>query len=246
MEKWTNLNMDLRSFVISRVLRLEQSSTSLIKSILRFLKEDLKTLSHKSGALSFKSRIDLLYDLEEIDKTNYSHLLKLMEIRNQFAHNHNAITFESLDEFNPGLNKYLEKYQNANISEGLSREDKLKKTFADIFVITCGRLMTIEMEYNDGIQEEYKAHVNNKAVENIDEIWNSAYEYNVEQSAKRGLVLIPQTFKEDLEFFKHSFNLKLAEFTMIELDKIKEDRKEVFRKKLPLEEKVRRLKEEDE
>ncbi|KQC28634.1 hypothetical protein [Flagellimonas eckloniae] len=245
MEKWTNLNMELRSYVISRVLRLEQSSTSLIKSILRFLKEDLKSLGHKSGALSFKSRIDLLYDLEELDKTYYSHLLKLMEIRNQFAHNHNAVSFESLDEFNPQLNKYLEKYQNENISEDLSREDRLKTTFNEIFEMTCGRLLTIEMEYIDGIQEEYKAHINNKAIENIDEIWNSAYEYNIEQSSKSGVVLKPRPFKENLDFFKLAFDLKLSEFTVKEIDKIKDNQKEVFRKKLPVEEKLRRLEEEE-
>ncbi|WP_103072173.1 hypothetical protein [Aquimarina sediminis] len=246
MEKWTSLNMELRSFVISRVLRLEQTSSSLMKTILRLFKDDLKTLGNKSSALSFKSKIDLLYDLEEIDKTYYNHLLKLMEIRNQFAHNHNAVTFESLDEINPDINKYLTKHQEDGLDENLPREEKLKITFNKLFEIVCGRLLTIEMEYLDGVQEEYKSHINNKALENLDEIWKSAYQMNLEKTAEKGLAIIPTSFQDDLEFFKLAFNVKLSEFTLSELEKIKNNKKEVFRKKLPVEEKLRRLKEEEE
>ena len=194
MEKWTSLNMELRSFVISRVLRLEQTSSSLMKTILRLFKDDLKTLGNKSSALSFKSKIDLLYDLEE----------------------------------------------------NLPREEKLKITFNKLFEIVCGRLLTIEMEYLDGVQEEYKSHINNKALENLDEIWESAYQMNLEKTAEKGLAIIPTSFQDDLEFFKLAFNVKLSEFTLSELEKTTNNKKEVFRKKLPVEEKLRRLKEEEE
>ncbi len=245
MEKWTSLNMELRSFVISRVLRLEQTSNSLMRTILRLFKNDLKTLGDKSSALSFKSKIDLLYDLEEIDKTDYSHLIKLMEIRNQFAHNHNAVTFESLDEINPEINKYLTRYQDSQLDKKLPREEKLKVTFNKLFEKVCGRLLTIEMEYLDGVQEEYKTHINNKALENIDKIWNSAYQMNVERTAEEGLAIIPTSFQDDLEFFKLAFKVKLSEFTLNELGKIKNNEKEVFRKKVPVEETLKRLKEKE-
>lgn len=245
MEKWTSLNMELRSFVISRVLRLEQTSSSLMKTILRLFKDDLKTLGNKSSALSFKSKIDLLYDLEEIDKTYYNHLLKLMEIRNQFAHNHNAVSFESLDEINPDIIKYLTKFQDDNLDEKLTREDKLKITFNKLFELTCGRLLALEIEYLDGVQEEYKSHINNKAIENIDTIWESAYQMNQEKTAEKGLAIIPTSFHDDLEFFKLAFKVKLSEFILNEVEQIKDNKKEIFRKKLPVEEKLRRLEEEE-
>jgi hypothetical protein len=100
MQQWKPLNMKLRSSVIGQVLRLEQTSSSALKAILRLFKEQSKTLGNTSSALSFKSKIDLLLDLEEISKTEYSHLLKLMEIRNQFAHNPNAISFISFQTIN--------------------------------------------------------------------------------------------------------------------------------------------------
>ncbi|HOH23426.1 MAG TPA: hypothetical protein PLH70_07995 [Bacteroidales bacterium] len=109
MKKWELLNMELRSWDIGQALRLEQTSNNLMRAILRMCKENPKILGNQSSALSFKSKNDLLCDIEEIDSTEYSHLLKMMEIRNQFSHNPNAISFESLDEINPQINKYLEK-----------------------------------------------------------------------------------------------------------------------------------------
>ena len=87
MEELKSLNMELRSFVIGNVLRLEQTSTDALRAILRMFNENSKTLGNQSSAFSFKTKIDLLCDLGELEKTHYSHLLKLMEIRNQFAHN---------------------------------------------------------------------------------------------------------------------------------------------------------------
>ncbi len=57
-------------------------------------KETPNTLGHKSSAISFKTKIDFLYDLERIDKNTYTDLITLMEIRNQFMHNLDADTFE--------------------------------------------------------------------------------------------------------------------------------------------------------
>lgn len=109
--------MELRSWVISQMLRLEQASSDLIRAIIRLFNENSKTLGNQSSALSFKAKVDLLFDLEEIDKTEYNHLVKLMEIRNQFAHNPNAISFESFDDINADINKYLLKYRPEKIDE---------------------------------------------------------------------------------------------------------------------------------
>src|ERR1700733_14383622 len=97
MEQWEPQNMALRSAVISKVLRLEQTSSSALRAVFRMFKQDSKTLGNSSSALPFKSKIDLLYDLEELDKIEYTHLLKLMEVRNQFAHNPNAVSFRSFE-----------------------------------------------------------------------------------------------------------------------------------------------------
>lgn len=96
MKKWESLNMELRNWVIAHALRLEQASSDALCEILRVYDHDSRTLGNQSKyALSFKTKIDLLYDLGEIDKPMYPHLIKLMEIRNQFAHNPTVISFVS-------------------------------------------------------------------------------------------------------------------------------------------------------
>jgi hypothetical protein len=178
MSKWEPLNMELRSSVISHLLRLEQSSTSAIRCILRMFNENSKTLGNKSSALSLKSKMDLLYDLEEINKKEYNHSLKLMEIRNQFAHNPDAISFESLDLINPDINKYLLRFEDEKSKKIKNREEKLKAIFSHLAMLVAGRVMIIDIDYSQGMEVQIRRHVNDIVVENIDEIWERVKKKN--------------------------------------------------------------------
>lgn len=220
MGKWKHLNMELRSWVIGHVLRLEQTSSSAIKSLLRMAKEKPKTLGNQSSALSFKSKVDLLYDLDEIDKEEYNHLLKLMEIRNQFAHNSDAVSFESLDDINPQINKYLEKNAPDNIDHEQNREKKLQQIFSELFKITVAKLMIIEFEYKKGIKDEIRKHVNDKIVENINEIWKSALEKRKENQQSTPLLILMSGDQDHIGQFEMDFKLSLSEFAQKELDKL--------------------------
>lgn len=178
MSKWNPLNMQLRSFVISHALRLEQSSTSAVKCILRMFNENSKTLGNKSSALSLKSKMDLLYDLEEISKDEYNHSLKIMEIRNQFAHNPDAISFESLDSINPNINKYLLRFEDEKSKKIEQREEKLKSIFSHLFMVVAGSVMVVDMEYSKGMELQLRRHMNDLVLENIDEIWDRVKKKN--------------------------------------------------------------------
>ncbi len=162
--------MELRSWVISHVLRLEQTSSSAIRAILRMFNKDSKTIGNKSSALSFKSKVDLLHYLEELEKSEYTHLLKLMEIRNQFAHNPNAVSFEEFDNINPEINKYLLKHESDEADKELSKEVRLRTVFSELFQKAVGKLIVIEIEYTQGIHKEMRKHINDRIVENLDEI----------------------------------------------------------------------------
>lgn len=220
MGKWEPLNMQLRSWVISQVLRLEQTSSSSIKSVLRMVKENPKTLGNQSSALSFKSKVDLLYDLEEIDQTEYNHLLKLMEIRNQFAHNSNAISFESLDNINPQLNKYLEKFEPPGLDPEITRENKLQQIFSELFKVTVAKLMIIEFEYKKGIKEDIRKHVNNQIVEHIDEIWESAIAKRKENQNSTPTLIFMSDNQDQIGQFGLDFKLSISEFAQQELEKL--------------------------
>nr|WP_315203793.1 hypothetical protein [uncultured Flavobacterium sp.] len=247
MEKWKPLNMELRSWVISHVLRLEQTSSSLIRTMLRMFNENSKTLGNQSSALSFKSKIDLLLDLEEINKTEYNHLLKLMEIRNQFAHNPNAISFESLDEINPDINKYLFRFIPADTEENLTREEILKIVFLDLFTKVVGRLLVIEIEYSKGIEKEIRKHINDHLVENLDSIWKAALERNKENKMPTPRFLLLNSPERDIERFYLDFRIVMGEFAQGELAKYEgEELKKLFKRKKTTDEMLKELKDDKE
>jgi DNA-binding MltR family transcriptional regulator len=246
MEQWQPLNMEIRSWAISHVLRLEQTSSSLMRAILRMFKEDSKTLGHQSSALSFKAKMDLLYDLEELEKEDYNHLLKLMEIRNQFAHNHNAVSFESFDDINPDINKYLEKNIPEEIAKEADRETKLKAAFSAMFTKVAGRLLVLEIEYTKGISKEVQKYVNHKVVENIDSIWQNALERTKADKVFSPIQYMMTGSPKELDILYSSLKLSMSEFTLKEMDGLKgEEFKKVFKQKETTEEMLARMENEE-
>ncbi|MBE9467496.1 MAG: hypothetical protein IMY72_04125 [Bacteroidetes bacterium] len=240
MERWKPLNMELRSWVISNALRLEQTSSSALRVILRMFKTDSKTLGNQSSALSFKSKIDLLLDLEEIDKKEYSHLLKIMEIRNQFAHNPNAVSFLELDNINPDINKYLLKHSPDDLKGEEKSEQKLKAIFSELFKQTAGKLLSIEVDYTQGIQKQMRQHINDSVVENIEEIWQSALERNKQNKAETPRLLLMSGDETKLERFYSDFKISLSEYKIGEVDKLEGQEATIFKQKETFEERLKK------
>ena len=242
MKEWKPLNMQLRSWVISQVLRLEQSSTNALRAIFRLFNENSKTLGSQSSALSFKAKIDLLLDLEEITKTEYSHLLKLMEIRNQFAHNPAATSFEELDNINPDINKYLLKYESENADKDQPLETRLKTIFSQLFQVTVGKLLVVEIEYTKGMEKEIRRHLNDKIVENIDALWDRALQRSKDRRSETPTLFILNNSDDEIQGFYYDFMITMSEFTQVELDAIGGDNlKTVFKQKMPTEEIFKKL-----
>ena len=232
MEEFKSLNMELRSFVIGNVLRLEQTSTDAIRAILRMFKKNSKTLGNQSSAFSFKTKIDLLYDLGELDKTHYLHLLKLMEIRNQFAHNVKATSFVELDKINPSINKHLSKYTPKEIEKKIDRESILILSFFELFKITAAKLLIIENEYHEGIQKEIRKYINDAIIENIDQIWNNVLaKYRKNNITTTSLFMMSMNNNE-IDQYYHDFKISISDFAKDELHKIEDDKlKAVFKQK---------------
>lgn len=89
----------LRLDVLKKSLEVENSLSQVIKAIIRVPKEDTKTLGNTNSALSFKTKADLLHDLGRLESKHYKLLILFMELRNQFVHNINAISFSTVFEF---------------------------------------------------------------------------------------------------------------------------------------------------
>lgn len=230
--------MEVRSWVISRVLRLEQTSSSALKLIFRMFKDESKTLGNLSSALSFKSKIDLLLDLDEIDKVEYAHLLKLMEIRNQFAHNPYATSFKEFDNINPEINKYLLKHSSITLEKGIDYEKRLRECFNDLFKKTAARLLSIEIEYKGGLELEMRKYVNDKVVENIEIIWQKTLEKNRQiKSELLNPTLIDNTDGE-LNILFGNLQISISEFALEELQKLEGREASVYKQKIPIKEQL--------
>jgi len=87
------MNKEILITVIERALVIEDMLSQIFRTLLEIEKPNSKTLSHKTSALSFMTKVDLLFDLERIDLDSYNLLKMFGEIRNQFMHNIDSDTF---------------------------------------------------------------------------------------------------------------------------------------------------------
>lgn len=109
------INLPLRQKVLEIALQIEDAVSKLILAYLNIEKEETKTLGNKSSSLSFKSKIDLLHDLDVIKKQEYDELLLLMEFRNKFLHSLECNSFmNAISMLSGGQGKQLAKYSNTN------------------------------------------------------------------------------------------------------------------------------------
>ncbi len=241
MSKWKKLNMELRNEILEQSIRLEQSSTGIIKAILRILKDKTKTLSNKSTSLSFKNKIDLLYDLDELCKTEYTNLLKFMEIRNQFIHNHEFNSFSELSTDFPDLISYLKKtFPNDEKEE----EKSLQKSYNELYTTCQGKLLVLEIEYVKGIKKDYEQYVAYEIDKRFDELIVKA-KSNYDKPNIR-LPIIPMFYEsaqENIDSFVLAFKIEKSIMASEILGNIDQEGNidAAFKRKVSLEELIKEV-----
>jgi hypothetical protein len=181
-------NKPLRAHVLICSVREEEAASEAIKSLLRLVKPESKTLDNKSSSLSFKNKIDLLYDIDDLNKEEYTSLIKFMEIRNQFIHNPNCNSFQDLEKEAPELPKYLST-QFKNETE--DKEKSYLESFRELFMRTLGKLLVLNLEYRKGFTNEMIRYIDAKALENFDSILATANELWKEQKEKYPIPAFP-------------------------------------------------------
>ena len=90
-----DINLQLRSEILDIALNLEHAVNMLLLLLLSIENPKRKAITNKSGNLSFKNKLDLLFDLEVLNSAEHRKLLLLMEFRNQFLHNIECSSFEN-------------------------------------------------------------------------------------------------------------------------------------------------------
>lgn len=158
--KSSKFNIQLRGKILEKALILEELSSHIIKLILRIVWDETKTLGNKSTSLSFKNKVDLLFDLQDISKDEYNYLLKLMEVRNQFSHNIECNLWEDFQRINPKTYQFItKKFPN--------EDESFSTSFRDMFNKCNEKLKEVENKYLLGFDLEIEKIITNEVFQNI-------------------------------------------------------------------------------
>nr|WP_288835567.1 hypothetical protein [uncultured Flavobacterium sp.] len=163
-------NIDLRSKILMYSIQQEALSSEVIKKFLRISKQDLKTLGNKTSSFSFKNKIDLLFDIGDIEKEEYPFLIKFMEIRNQFIHNPTCSTFLDLKIENNEYTNFLKKNFKNDIVE---EEQSLSDSYDELNVFCKQLLIKLDKEYDEGITKEQHRFLNAELENNFESIFSN-------------------------------------------------------------------------
>lgn len=119
------LNLELRMEILKFSLTIEEELNKLLKEKFEIIKDAPNTLGNKSSNISFKTKIDFLYDLALLSSEEYNELVFFGEIRNQFIHNLQCNSFLFLftkTYLKEKKNKILRFYPDYNKNEVLTDE----------------------------------------------------------------------------------------------------------------------------
>ncbi len=96
--------------VIKYSLKLEKFISQNLNQLLFIENPNNSRLFKKNGGLTSRNKIDILYDLNYIEKVPYQNIILQLEIRNVFVHNDDVKSFEDCFNFfseNTQKNKLL-------------------------------------------------------------------------------------------------------------------------------------------
>lgn len=110
------INLKIRTDILHFSLQIEDSVNSLLQIYLLILdKERTKNFGNKAG-ISFKSKIDLLYDIEVLTKQEHSDLELLMNFRNKFLHDLDSNSFTRiLETIDNGIKNRFKKFLDSDV-----------------------------------------------------------------------------------------------------------------------------------
>jgi hypothetical protein len=147
-------DMSVRADALQRSIILEDSINSLLLFYLGI--EDKESTKHfgKKAGISFKSKVELLYDIGVLLKEELLNFELLMVFRNKFAHDIKSDSFTSvIDQLDNGVRNRFNKFI-PNQSD-TPNERTYEKAFNELFITN---IKVIKLKYADR-----RIHIKNKA-----------------------------------------------------------------------------------
>lgn len=149
-----DINLVLRSKIIYSSLQIENAINNLlVKHLLILDKSKTKNFGNKAG-ISFQSKIDLLYDIDVLDKSELNDIALLMNFRNKFLHDIKYSSFTILlGDLDNGIKNRFFTFMN-NVEE--KNEDNYDQAFMNLYgkivEIINSKIETIDKVSNEKIE----------------------------------------------------------------------------------------------
>lgn len=113
--KKDEINLKLRSKILEYSLNLEELVNLLLAAYLGITDKSTTRLFGNKAGISFKNKIDLLFDINVLSKEENGTLELLMVIRNKFIHDISCNSFIALfNQLDNGIKNKFKKYLNTN------------------------------------------------------------------------------------------------------------------------------------
>jgi len=218
------MSLQIRTTILEKSLSLESILSQIIAKIIRVPKVKTKTLGNQSSSLSFKTKVDLLYDLDRINLEEYNLLILFMEIRNQFVHNIESDSYIKVMEIlgSSKKNKLLSVNQDVadfhnQLKKKQNTEEQQEKSLEFAFDFLFLKLREIILNQEKKIIEDFEKEKNleidskmlefysvsfkifQDTVEEFGEIYSNTLEKNIGSKTQ---------FKELLNTFVHQKSIE--------------------------------------
>ncbi|MCG8838933.1 hypothetical protein G1K37_11300 [Tenacibaculum dicentrarchi] len=138
------MNLRIRTLVLEYSLKTENNVNNLLLGYLSiFDKEKTKNFGNKAG-ISFKNKIDLLFDIDVLNKKEHQDLELLMNFRNKFMHDIESESFTYiLNKLDSGIRNRFLKF---SLSKEIKNEIEYEKAFDNLYL---QNLKVIEKKYRE-------------------------------------------------------------------------------------------------
>jgi len=132
-EAGQSINIEIRSEILTYSLHLEDAINSLLLAYLGITDKSFTKLFGNKAGISFKNKIDLLYDIDVLSKSEHAAIELQMNFRNKFIHVIGCNSFLAvLNMFDNGIKNRFKKYFK-NDGE-INNEESCRKACRELFI----------------------------------------------------------------------------------------------------------------
>ena len=214
-----NNSLIIRTELLNYALIIEEDVNKILVSHLAVLDKSISKNFGKKAGISFKSKIDLLFDINVLSQEEHNNLELLMNFRNKFLHDINCISFEyAINEFDKGIvNRFKKFIDEECVSEN---EESYKKACLKLFLHNQNILsnkfenrkksIDDKIDFIEGYRNAYTTllSISVDLVNEITEILDNSDEYEKNKVLYSGIIEKLKKFlyefenNKDLEYIK--------------------------------------------